>query len=241
MLTLSNLSVSIKGKKILDNITYHFKKNKIYVIMGPNGSGKSTLAHTIMGNALYTVSKDSRLLLGKQDITLLSPDKRAKKGIFISFQTPIALSGVSIFQLIRTIKEGKQDILKLKKTMEKYAKSLHITQNLMERSLNEGASGGEKKKLEVLQAAMLEPKLAIFDEVDTGVDIDALKLIFAFLKQIKKKNTYIFITHNGRILSYLKPDVVLVIKDGKLAQEGNAKLIQHIDIYGYEKNNGHIS
>lgn len=209
--------------------------------MGPNGSGKSTLAHTIMGNKLYTVSEDSRIFLGKQDITLLSPEKRAKKGIFISFQTPIALSGVSIFQLIRTIKEGKQDILKLKKTMEKYAKTLHITQDLMERSLNEGASGGEKKKFEVLQAAMLEPKLAIFDEVDTGVDFDALKLIFAFLKQVKKKNTHVFITHNGKILSYLKPDVVLVIKDGKLVQEGNAKLVQHIDVHGYEKNNRYTS
>jgi len=234
MLTLSNLTVFVAEKKILDNINYCFEKGKIYVIMGPNGSGKSSLAHTIMGNPLYLVSKKSKLLFQKQNITTFSTDKRAKKGIFLSFQSPLSLSGVSIFQLMRTALGGKQDVLKLKIKMEKFAKELHITQDLMERSFNEGASGGEKKKLEVLQAAVLEPKLAILDEVDTGVDIDALKQMFSFLKKRRKENTYIFITHNGKILSYLKPDVVLIMKKGKLVQEGNSKLIEQINTYGYE-------
>lgn len=234
MLTLMNLSVSVGEKKILDQINYRFKKNKIYVIMGPNGSGKSTLAHAIMGNNQFSISKETRVLLGKQDISGLSSDKRAKKGIFISYQSPVSLSGISIFQLIRTVLGGKQDVLKIKTKMEQFAKELQIHKDLTERSFNEGASGGEKKKLEILQAAMLQPKLAIFDEVDTGVDIDALKLIFLLLKRIRKTNTYIFITHNGKLLSHLKPDVVLIMKEGKLVQEGNAGLIRYIDIHGYE-------
>jgi len=238
MLTISNLSVFVGEKKVLDDINFIFEKNKIYIIMGPNGSGKSTFAHSIMGNPAYTLSKKSRIVFNNNNITALSADKRAKKGIFMSFQSPVSLSGVSVFQLMRTAVDGNLDVLKLKEKMEKYAKSLHIVQDLMERSFNEGASGGEKKKLEILQAGILEPKVAIFDEVDTGVDVDALKLIFTFLKQKRKQNTYIFITHNGKILKYVKPDVVLIFKDGKLVQEGNAKLIQQIENDGYEKNKG---
>lgn len=238
MLTVSKLSVFVGEKKVLHDINYKFEKNKIYIIMGPNGSGKSTFAHSIMGNSAYTFSKTTRIIFNNKNITALSTDKRAKKGIFMSFQLPVSLSGVSVFQLMRTAVGGKRDVLKLKEKLEQYAKSLHITQDLMERSFNEGASGGEKKKLEILQAGMLEPKVAIFDEVDTGVDVDALKLIFTFLKKNRKKNTYIFITHNGKILKYIKPDVVLIFKDGKLVQEGNAKLIQKIENDGYEKNKG---
>lgn len=202
--------------------------------MGPNGSGKSTLAHAIMGNSQYSISKETRLLFGKENISDLTSDKRAKKGIFISYQSPVSLNGISIFQLIRTVLSGKEDVLKIKKKMEQFAKELQINKDLTDRSFNEGSSGGEKKKLEILQAVMFQPKFALFDEVDTGVDIDALKLIFTLLKRIRKKNTYIFITHSGKMLSYIKPDVVLIMKEGKLELEGKADLIRQIDIHGYE-------
>ncbi len=236
MLHISDLTASVEQKTILHNITYRFEKNKIYVVMGPNGSGKSSLAHVIMGNPAYVLASESQIKFGTASIMDLSPDKRAKKGIFMSFQSPLSLSGVSVFQLIRTAMGGKHDVLQLKRKMERVAKELHISADLMNRSFNEGASGGEKKKLEILQSVLLQPKFALFDEVDTGVDVDGLKLIFSVLNKYRKKSTYVFITHYGKILKYIKPDRVLIMKKGKLTQQGGASLIRRIDTFGYEKN-----
>lgn len=235
MLTLKNLSVSIESKKILKNINYTFEPGKVYAIMGPNGSGKSTLASTVMGHPVYMVSKTSKIIFEKENITGLEPNIRSNKGIFLSFQTPMALTGVTIYQFMRYALTGKMDALAIRQGVQKYAKKLHISEDLLSRSLNDGFSGGEKKKMEVLQAALLKPKLAFFDEIDTGVDVDALRSIANFIRNLRgSQNTFVIITHYNRILKYLKPDVILVLKNGKIVKEGSFKLAQEIEKKGYD-------
>ena len=234
MLQLKNLTVKVGKKIILKGINYRFAKGKVYAIMGPNGSGKSTLAFTIAGHPNYK-SDIGSLRFNGSDITDLSPDKRAKLGIFLSFQSPLSLSGVTVFQLLRLAMQKRKDPLKIKKEIEQVARKLKIKQELLERSLNQGASGGEKKKLELLQAAILNPKLLIFDEIDTGVDIDALKTIAEYMHENKNGKTYLLITHYNRILHYLKPDKVLVLMAGKLVKEGNSKLAEEIEKKGYRE------
>lgn len=235
MLTIKKLTVKIGKKSILNEINFNFETGKIYAIMGPNGSGKSTLAYAIAGHPGYHVNGKSTIKFNGESITALSADKRAKKGIFLSFQTPMSLAGVNVFQLLRLALAKKKDPLAIKKEIEEVAKKLGIKKELIERSLNEGSSGGEKKKLEMLQAAILDPKLAIFDEIDTGVDIDALRKIANFMHQRKKGKTYILITHYNRILHHIKPDKVLVMMDGKLVKEGKANLAEEIERKGYER------
>ncbi len=235
MLSLKKLTVSVANKKILNDIDFTFEKGKTYAIMGPNGSGKSTLAHAVMGHPAYSVNSKSRILFNNKRIDDLTPDKRAQSGIFLSFQTPLPLSGVTVFQLLRLALSGKKDPLAVQITMRLYAKALKIPDELLQRSLNEGASGGEKKKLEVLQAAVLDASLQIYDEVDTGVDVDALKTIAEFIKKNQKDKTYILITHYNRILKYLKPDYVLVLIKGKIAKVGDYRLAKTVEQKGYEK------
>lgn len=235
MLTLKNLSVFIESKKILKNISYTFERGKVYAIMGPNGSGKSTLVATIMGHPAYTVNTRSKILFKNENITNLEPHERSNRGIFLSFQTPMSLSGVTIYQFMRYALQGKMDPLAIRKGVQKYAKKLHISEDLLSRSLNDGFSGGEKKKMEVLQAAMLNPKLTFFDEIDTGVDIDALRSIAKFIQNLRStEKTFIIITHYNRILKYLKPDKILVIKNGELVKEGDHRLATHIEKKGYD-------
>ncbi len=235
MISLKNLTVKVNGKNILKNINYSFEKNKIYAIMGPNGSGKSTLAYAIVGHPHYQLDNKSKIYFKKQDITELEPDKRAKKGIFLSFQSPLSLNGVSVFQLLRVSLSGIIDPLKLKEELDELVKKLHIKEDLISRSLNDGASGGEKKKIELLQAAILKPSFLILDEIDTGVDIDALKIISDFLINFKKNRTILIITHYNRILRYLSPDKVLVLVDGQLVDEGDKELAIRIEKNGYKK------
>ena len=235
MLQLKNLSVKIGDKTILKNISYEFEKGKLYAVMGPNGSGKSTLAQTVMGHTIYKVSSKSKILFNKKDIKKESPDARSKKGIFLSFQSPMSLSGVTIYQLMRYALNGKLDPLAIRQKVQEYAKILKINDELLSRSLNDGFSGGEKKKMEVLQAAMLNPKLLFFDEVDTGVDVDALKAISKFIVTLKKKDvTIVVITHYNRILHYLKPDKIIVLKSGELVKTGGAELADEIEKDGYD-------
>lgn len=235
MLTLKNLSVSIDSKKILKNINYTFEPGKVYAIMGPNGSGKSTLASTVMGHPVYTVSKTSKIVFEGENITEMEPNDRSNKGVFLSFQTPMALTGVTIYQFMRYALTGKMDALKIRQSVQKYAKKLHISEDLLSRSLNDGFSGGEKKKMEVLQAALLDPKLAFFDEIDTGVDVDALRSIAKFIQAMHTpQKTFVIITHYNRILKYLKPDKIIVLKNGQIVKEGTAKLAQEIEKKGYD-------
>lgn len=233
MLSLKAVSVKVTDKALLHSISHTFEKNKIYAIMGPNGSGKSTLVQTIIGNTIYSLDEKSSLIFNKKKLNDLSPDKRAQLGIGITFQSPLALQGISVFQLLRlALKE--RDVLELYEEIERVAKELKIKKELIDRPLNDGASGGERKKLEVLQMAILKPKVIFFDEIDTGVDVDSLKTIFTFLKKYKKETTYVFITHYSKIFSYLTPDEVLVMKEGKIVKKGGSEVIEEIDTKGYE-------
>jgi Fe-S cluster assembly ATP-binding protein len=232
MLQLKKVSVKIGRKKILHDISYEFKKGKVYALMGPNGSGKSTLAQTVMGSPVYQVS-GTTFFKGKS-ISKLDAAERGKKGIFLSFQSPQSLSGVNIFQLLRLSMSGKMEPLALSKKMKKIASELKIKEELLSRSLNQDFSGGEKKKMEVLQAAVLDADLMFFDEIDTGCDVDALKLIGKYLKKLASKDkTIVLITHYTRLLSYINPDVVLVLKDGRLVKEEKGSYAHVIEKKGY--------
>ncbi len=235
MLAVKNLSVSVGKKKIIENFNFNFSPGKIYVIMGPNGSGKSSFAYSLMGHPSYTTSKKTRITLGNKRIDNLSPEKRSEGGMFLSFQSPLSLAGVSIRELLYVALSKKRDPLEIRQEIDKYALELNVSQDLLSRSLNEGASGGEKKKLETLQAAVLDKKIMIFDEIDTGVDVDALRAIATFLKKHKKNKTYILITHYSRVLKLLNPDKVLILMDGKLKKVGDKKLVLKIEKDGYEK------
>lgn len=238
MLSVKNLTASVGDKKILDNISYDFEKGKVYAIMGPNGSGKSTLASVVMGHPVYELSDDSVITYNNKDIHELDSNERGEKGIFMSFQSPMSLSGVNVFQLLRYALDGKKDPLALKKEIEKYAQKLHIKEDLIMRSINEDFSGGEKKKMEILQALVLDPSLLFFDEIDTGVDVDALKIIAEAIKDMKGPDkTLVIITHYNRILKYLQPDEVVVIADGTIAATGDYKLAHTIETEGYSKVN----
>lgn len=235
MIHIKNLSVSIGSKKILEDISFDFRIGKTYALVGPNGSGKSTLADAIMGHPKIICSRVSKILVGNKNIKNLSPDKRAHLGIFLSFQTPLALPGVTVFELLRLALEKRMDPVTLHGQMKAYAKELRIKDELLKRSLNDGFSGGEKKKLEALQAVLLQPKFALFDEIDTGVDVDALKTISQFLKRhLSKKTTLVFITHSMRLLRSIKPEEVLIMKMGRLVKTGRSALAKKIEKEGFE-------
>lgn len=235
MLSIKNLSVSIEGKKILHDFSFDFLPGKTYALMGPNGSGKSTLASAVMGHPKYILSRSSKILIGKKNLKNLAPDERARLGVFLSFQTPMELAGVTVFELLRLALEKKITPVELHKQVALYAKELRIKDELLRRSLNAGFSGGEKKKLEALQAVLLAPRFAILDEIDTGVDVDALKTITKFLKEhLPKETTLVFITHSTRLLKAIAPDKVLVLKNGQLVKTGSAALAKRIEEKGFE-------
>jgi Fe-S cluster assembly ATP-binding protein len=235
MLHIKNLTVSIENKKIISDFSFAFKKGRTYTLMGPNGSGKSTLASAIMGHPNIRYSRASKIVAGTRDIKNLPPDKRAKLGIFLSFQTPMTLSGVTVFELLRLALEKQMDPIVLHKKVKEYAQELHIKDELLKRSLNDGFSGGEKKKLEALQAVLLSPQFALFDEIDTGVDVDSLRTISHFLKKhLPKTTTLVFITHSTRLLKYIQPNEVLVIKNGRLVKTGTGALAKKIEEKGFE-------
>lgn len=233
MLRVTNLTVTVDTKKIIDNLSFEFEEGKVYALMGPNGSGKSSLANAIAGHPSYALNGKSKIKLDKEDITFAKPEERAKLGIFLAFQTPLSLNGVTVFQLLRLALSGIKDPLKVRQEIDSLARELRIKKELITRSLNEGASGGERKKLELLQAVVLGAKFLIFDEIDTGVDVDALKIIATHLNKIKKGKTILLITHYNRILKHIKPDQVLVMVKGKIVKTGTHKLASEIENRGY--------
>lgn len=236
MLELKNYSVSAQDKPILKHISASFKEGKTYVVMGPNGSGKSTLALSLMGSPDFSVSQESSATLGTKDILSLPPEKRAQAGLFVTFQTPPSLSGVTVFQLLRTALSGHVSANEVREKIVVFAKELAIPKELLSRSLNDGFSGGERKKMEMLQVALLEPKIVFFDEIDTGVDVDALRTIITFIQKHKKATqTFIFITHQKRLADAVSPDTVLILKNGALVKEGNRDLIREIEEEGYQR------
>jgi len=235
LLSLQSLTARIGDKEILQGIDLDLEQGKVYAIMGPNGSGKSTLAGSVMGNPALELSTESKIIFDGQEIQEMEADERARLGLFMSMQSPLTLSGVTAFQLLRYALDGKIEPLALKRQVEEVAETLKINPELLGRSLNDGFSGGERKKMEVLQAAILQPKLAFFDEIDTGVDVDALKTIAEFIQnQRGTDKTYVVITHYNRILHYLKPDEVIVLKAGQVAARGDASLAEKIEAGGYE-------
>ena len=237
MLEIKNLHVEVEGKEILKGINLKFEKGKIHALMGPNGSGKSTLANVIMGNPKYKITK-GKILFGGKDITKLNPNERAKKGIFLSFQNPSEIEGVTISNFLRTIlnisRSKKISVLDFHKLLKEKLKFLKMPENFSERYLNQGFSGGEKKKSEILQLVVLNPKVAILDETDSGLDIDSLKLIASKVNRLMNKNKIIIIiTHYKRILEYLKPDKLFVMINGKIALKGGRELVNKLEKKGY--------
>ena len=228
MLTIENLHAEVDGKAILKGIDLDVKAGEVHAIMGPNGSGKSTLSSLIAGNEDYEITKGKMLLKGK-DLAELDAEERAHEGIFLSFQYPVEIPGVSVTNFIKTAinanrkAKGLDDMPAselLKKIREK-AKMLDIDSKFFSRSLNEGFSGGEKKRNEIFQMAMLEPSLSILDETDSGLDIDALKIVANGVNKLKSKdNAIIVITHYQRLLDYIVPDFVHVLFDGKIVKSG---------------------
>jgi Fe-S cluster assembly ATP-binding protein len=242
MLTIENLHAEVEGKEILKGIDLDVKAGEIHAIMGPNGSGKSTLSSLIAGNEDYEVTKGEILLRGK-DLFELDAEERAHNGIFLSFQYPIVIPGVSVTNFIKTAinanrkAKGLEDMPAsqlLKKIREK-AKLLDIDSKFLSRSLNEGFSGGEKKRNEIFQMAMLEPSLSILDETDSGLDIDALKIVANGVNKLKnKKNATIVITHYQRLLDYIVPDFVHVLFDGRIVKSGTKELAHELEAKGYD-------
>ena len=239
MLEIKNLHVEFKDKEILKGVNLTLEPGKVHALMGPNGSGKSTLAHVLAGDPRYNVVSGKILLNGK-DITKSNPNERAKLGLFLSFQNPVEIEGVKLSTFLRqaynSLNKKKLSILEFNELLNKKAEELKIPKEFLSRYLNKGFSGGEKKKAEILQLLVLNPKIAILDEVDSGTDVDALKIVARAINKINKSTgmTILIITHYNRILKYLKPDKVFVMIDGKVVKEGNnSHLAEEIDERGY--------
>lgn len=238
MLEIKKLSVEIEKKNILQGINKKFDNGKIYAIMGPNGSGKSTLALSIAGHPKVNIL-EGKIFFKKEDVTESSPDEKSKKGIFVSFQHPIEIEGIPLSKFLRQInnsKEKKETFLKFKKNLQNNLEKLEMNKEILERYLNLGFSGGEKKKSEILQMLTLNPDLIILDEIDSGLDIDSLKTIVKIIKEfIKENKTIIIITHYKKILDYLEVDEVIIMKNGKIAKTGNSDLVHEIEEKGYKE------
>ena len=242
MLKIENLHVSIEGKEILKGVSLEVKTGEIHAIMGPNGSGKSTLSSVIAGSEDYEVTKGN-IFFKDENIEDLSAEERAHRGVFMSFQYPVEIPGITVTNFIKTainsnlkargLKEMPASEM-LKKIREK-AKLLEIDSRFLSRSLNEGFSGGEKKRNEIFQMAMLEPTLAILDETDSGLDIDALRIVASGVNKLKNKdNATIVITHYQRLLDHIIPDFVHVLQDGKIVKSGNKDLALQLEEKGYD-------
>lgn len=248
LLEIRNLHANIAGKEILKGVNLSINAGEVHAIMGPNGAGKSTLSAVLTGNPAYEVTAGEALLNGK-NLLDMSPEQRAREGVFLSFQYPVEIPGVSMVNFMRTAVnekrkyEGKpalsaKEFLTL---MREKKQLLEMADKLNNRSVNEGFSGGEKKKNEIFQMAMLEPSLSILDETDSGLDIDALRIVAEGVNKLKtKENAQIVITHYQRLLDYIVPDFVHVLADGRIVKTGTKELALELEEKGYEwlENNG---
>lgn len=237
LLEIKNLNVNAEDKQILKGINLTINKGEIHVIMGPNGSGKTTTANAILNNPVYTKTK-GEIIFDGEDITNLKTDEIARKGIFMSFQLPEEIPGVSVTNFLKYAKNKitrqPVKIFQFKDELKKYMEELNMDPKNMERSLNVGFSGGEKKKNEILQMLVLNPKLAILDETDSGLDVDAIKTVSKGIEMFKNENNgVLIITHNTKILHSLNVDYVHVLVDGKIVKTGNQELATEIEENGY--------
>lgn len=239
LLEIKNLCADVNKKHILKNLNLTVNAGEVHVIMGPNGAGKSTLANVILNNPEYTKTSGQIIFEG-QDITNLKPNEIAKMGVFMSFQSPEEISGISVFNFIKTAKSKTQqsfkNIFELKAEIQENMQELNMSENFATRDLNVGFSGGEKKKNEMLQMLELKPTLAILDETDSGLDVDAIRTVSKAINMFKtNNNAVIIITHSTKILEQIKVDFVHVLLDGKIVKTSTAELAQQIDKYGYSK------
>ncbi len=237
MLKIKDLKVNVGEKNILKGINLSIDKGQIHVLMGPNGAGKSTLTNAIMAHPKYEVVGGSINFEG-EEISELGADERAKRGIFMSFQNPEEVAGISVENFLRTAKmtitEENQPILKFKKELKAEMQALGMKENYAERYLNVGFSGGEKKKAEILQMKILDPKLIMLDETDSGLDVDATRMVSEAVKNfLNEEKSLLIITHHRQILEFIKPDFVHVLIDGKIVKSGDASLIDQIEEKGY--------
>ena len=242
MLKIENLHVSIKGKEILKGVNLEINKGEVHAIMGPNGTGKSTLASVIAGKEIFDVTEGSITYNGKNLLEMPIED-RAREGIFIGFQYPVEIPGVSITNFMKTALEeirrykglAPLSELEFRKLMKEKVKIVELTEKLSNRSVNEGFSGGEKKRNEIFQMAMLEPTLSILDETDSGLDIDALRIVANGVNKLKSPdNATVVITHYQRLLDYIVPDFVHVLFDGKIVKSGTKELALELEHRGYD-------
>ncbi len=242
MLEIKNLHVSIDDTKILKGLSLKVNAGEVHAIMGPNGSGKSTLASVIAGREDYDVTDGEINFLGNE-LSELGPDERAREGIFLAFQYPVEIPGVSTTNFMKTavnqIRESKGekplDAVAFLKVMKEKMKLVNIKQELLSRSINEGFSGGEKKRNEIFQMAMLDPKLSILDETDSGLDIDALKIVSNGVNSLRnEENATVVVTHYQRLLDYIVPDYVHVLIDGKIVKSGDKNLALELEEKGYD-------
>jgi len=242
ILKIENLEASIQNKPILKKLNIEIKENEIHVIMGPNGCGKSTLSKIIAGHPQYEITKGNIEFL-KKNLLEMSPEIRSHEGLFLAFQYPLEISGVTNYDFLRLAFNEKQKYLNEKELtplefmliVQKKLSELEMPIEFLNRDLNQGFSGGEKKRNEILQMLLLDPKLIILDELDSGLDIDAIKIICeAITKNLSKNAGIIIITHYPRILNYLKPDFVHIMREGKIIKTGNMELIEFLEKEGYQ-------
>lgn len=238
MLEIKNLRVKINEKEILKGLDLKIGENQVHALMGPNGSGKSTLASTLMGHPGYEVVSGAAIF-NNENILEMEANERAEKGLFLSFQYPSEVEGVNITSYLRMIynksHEQKLSPIKFREVLKEKMEILDIKEDFINRYLNDGFSGGEKKRMEMLQMLILEPKLAILDETDSGLDVDALKVVSKAVNYLVEKTqmSVVVITHYTRILNYIKPEFVHVLKDGKIIKEGGESLAHEIEVSGY--------
>ena len=242
MLEIRNLHATVDGKEILRGINLTIKKGEIHAIMGPNGSGKSTLAKILAGHPAYVVTEGEVLYEGR-NLLELAPDERAREGVFLAFQYPVEVPGVSNAQFLRLaynekrkhLGEEELDPLEFKDLLTERAKVVEMDAGLMSRSVNEGFSGGEKKRNEILQMAVLEPKLAVLDETDSGLDIDALRIVSEGVNKLRTpENAVVLVTHYQRLLNYIVPDQVHVLYKGRIVRSGGKELALELEEKGYD-------
>lgn len=242
MLTIKNLQAKIDDNQILTGINLEVKEGEVHAIMGPNGSGKSTLASVLAGREAFEVTDGTVEFLGK-DLLAMAPEERAREGVFMAFQYPVEIPGVSTINFMKTAVNQMRahrglaplDAVSFLSMMKERMKLVEIDQSLLNRALNEGFSGGEKKRNEIFQMAMLEPKLAILDETDSGLDIDALRIVSNGVNKLRKKdNAIIVVTHYQRLLDYIVPDFVHVLYKGKIVKSGTKELALELEAKGYD-------
>src|SRR2546423_9070937 len=242
MLEIRNLYASVDGNEILKGISLSINKGEVHAIMGPNGSGKSTLAKVLAGHPQYVVTKGEVLYEGR-NLLEMPPDERAREGIFLAFQYPVEVPGVSNSQFLRLAYNEKQkhlneeelDPLEFKDLLKERARIVEMDESFMNRSVNEGFSGGEKKRNEILQMAVLEPKLAVLDETDSGLDIDALRIVAGGVNKLRTpENAIVLVTHYQRLLNYIVPDYVHVLAGGRIVREGGKELALELEEKGYD-------